>query len=181
MLNYWETFMKTYTITVTGIVGVSYWLPLDPAEAPRDAIARLSDEDPERLADAMKNCACYQLENVERGLTFSDGDESGQLVWDYYLSLDQRGALEFNPPDAEGDPGMELRGDGLASRQYSFEADSLDDAITQFDALSADELNAPRWHVGAIDLEEEVLVRDEPYEADEDVLFEIAGHLDITL
>lgn len=173
--------MKTYTITVIGIVGVSYWLPLDPAEAPQDAIARLSNEDPESLADAMKNCACYQLENVERELTFCDGNESGQLVWDYYLSFEQRLALEFNPPDAEGDPGMELRGNGLASRNYSFEADSLDDAIRQFDALTAEELNAPCWHVGAIDLEEEVLVWDEPYEADEDVLFDIAGYLDITL
>jgi len=173
--------MKTYTITIIGTVGVSYWLPLDPAEAPKDAIVRIFGEDPETLAEKMKNCAAYELENVERELTFCDGSESGQLIWDYYLSFEQRLALEFNPPDAEGDPEIELRGGGLASRNYSFEADSLDDAIKKFDALTAEELNAARWHVGAIDLEEEVLVRDEPYEADEDTLFDIAGHLDITL
>lgn len=173
--------MKTYTITIIGTVGVSYWLPLDPAESHEDAIARVFGEDPESLADAMKKCAAYELENVERELTFCDGNESGQLIWDYYLSFEQRSALEFNPPAAEGDPGIELRGDGLATRQYSFQADSVDDALKQFDALTAEELNAPAWNVGAIDLEEEVLVWDEPYGVEEDVLFDIAGHLDITL
>lgn len=173
--------MKTYTITITGRVGVSYWLPLEPAEEPQSAIARVLGEDPRSLAEAMKNCAAYELENIERELIFCDGHESGQLVWNYYLSFDQRGALEFSSPQPEGDPGMELRGDGLASRDYSFEAGSLDDAIRQFDALTAKELNAPRWHVGAIDLEEELLVWDKPYEGDEMLLFDIAGHLDITL
>lgn len=173
--------MKNYTITIIGTFGVSYWLPLDPAEAPEDAIARVFGENPESLAERMKSCAAYDLQNIERELTFCDGSESGQLIWHYYLSFEQRLALEFCPPDAEGDPGIELTGDGLATRQYSFQADSLDDALKQFDALTAEELNAPAWNVGAIDLEEEVLVWDEPYEVDEDVLFDIAGHLDITL
>jgi len=56
-----------------------------------------------------------------------------------------------------------------------------DDALKQFDALTAEELNASAWNVGAIDLENEVLVWDEPYGVDEDVLFNIAGHLEITL
>ncbi|NIK06833.1 hypothetical protein FHY11_000299 [Xanthomonas arboricola] len=173
--------MKIYTISITGPVGVSYWLPLDPEVAPEAAITRLASDAPKNLADAMKQCAAYQLENVERELTFSDSNGSNQLVWDYCLSFEQRLALEFHSPDAVGDDGMELRGDGLASRHYSFEAESLDDAIKRFDALTVEELNAPRWNVWGIDLEEEVLVWDEPYEVDEEVISDIAAHLAITL
>ncbi|WP_068832931.1 hypothetical protein [Xanthomonas graminis] len=173
--------MKTYTITITGPIGVSYWLPLDPAEAPQNAIARLFGEDPKSLVKAMKNRAGYELENIERELIFSDGDKSNQLVSDYCLSFEQRLALEFHSPDADADPGLELRGNGLASRHYSFEAKSLDGAIKRFDALTVEELNAPRWNVWGIDLEEEVLVWDEPHEVDEEVLSDIATHLAITL
>lgn len=172
--------MKTYTITIIGPVGISYWVPLDPAEAPQDAIARLSAEDPKSLAEAMKKCAVYVLENVERELTFSDGDEHNQLVWDYYLSFEQRLALEFNAPDAVGEPGVELRADALASRHYPFEAESLDDAIAQFASLTAKELNVPHWEVWGIDLEAEVLVWNEPYEVDERWLVDMASHLEVS-
>lgn len=172
--------MKTYTITITGAVGISYWLPMDPAEAPKDAIGRLSAEDPKSLAEAMKKCAAYGLESVERELTFSDGDEHNQLVWDYYLSFEQRLALEFDAPDAVGGPGVELRADALASRHYPFEAESLDDAIAQFATLTGEELNVPHWEVWGIDLEAEVRMWDEPYEVDEGWLLDVASHLEVS-
>ncbi|WP_282243648.1 hypothetical protein [Stenotrophomonas sp. PS02300] len=173
--------MKTYTICVIGPVGISYWLPLDSEEAAPDAIARIFRDDPKNVAETMKKCAAYELENIERELTYSDGTESGQEVLHYCLSIDQRMALEFESTDAVGGSGIELRGDGLASRDYSFEAESLDDAIKQFDALTNEKLNAPRWDVGSIDLEGEVLVWDKPYGVDGDILFDIAGHLETTL
>lgn len=173
--------MKTYTICVIGPVGISYWLPLDPEEASQDAIARIFKDDPKNVAEAMKKCAAYELENIEREVTYSDGTKSCQEVLHYCLSMDQRMALAFESPDAVGGSGIELRGDGLASRDYCFEAESLDDAIKQFDALTNEELNAPRWDVGSIDLEGDVLVWGEPHGVDEDILFDIAGHLEITL
>jgi len=172
--------VKTYTITITGTVGISYCVPLDPAEAPQDAIARLAAKDPQSLAEAMKKCAAYGLENVERELTFSDGDEHNQLVRNYCLSFEQRLALAFNAPDAVGEPGVELRADALASRHYPFEAESLEDAIAQFASLTAEELNVPHWEIWGIDLEAEVLVWDEPYEVDEPWLLDVVSHLEVS-
>lgn len=173
--------MKTYTITITGTVGISYWIPIDAAQDPEEAIARVLSGSPEYIAETMKRCAAYELESIQRDLVFSDGNESNQLVWHYCLSWDQRSMLEFESPDAVGDDGIELTADALATRHYTFKAKSLDDALNQFSALTAEQLNEPRWTIGAMDLEPEVLVWGKPYEVDEDVLFDIAGYLEITL
>ncbi|WP_227662523.1 hypothetical protein, partial [Klebsiella pneumoniae] len=78
-----------------------------------------------------------------------------------------------------------LTATGLASRRYTFEAESWEDALSQFHGLSTEELNAPTWSIWGIDLDVDVslvvgaLV--EGGEADEDALEDIAMHLDVQL
>ena len=49
-----------------------------------------------------------------------------------------------------------LTATGLASRRYTFEAESWEDALSQFHGLSTEELNAPTWSIWGIDLDVDV-------------------------
>lgn len=186
---------QRYTISVTGPVWVDYSIATD-ATCVSDAINHLESLDPEIAAQRLIESSAYSLERIEREVYGGVGNAVYDAIPNYVFN--RAGEMKFGSEEEEGHDGVAgpaaqvlppqrvlLTGTGLASRRYTFEAESWEDALSQFDRLSTEELNARTWSIWGIDLEANVSLvaaaSVEEGEADEDALGNIAMHLDVQL
>ena len=185
---------QRYTISVTGPVWVDYSVAMD-VTCVSDAINHLESLDPEIAAQWLIESSAYSLERIEHEVCGGVGDAVYEAIPDYVFN--RAGEMEFGSDEEDDHDGVAdpvapalpqrllLTAPGLASRRYTFEAESWEDALSQFHGLSTEELNAPTWSIWGIDLDVDVslvvgaLV--EGGEADEDALEDIAMHLDVQL
>lgn len=186
---------QRYTISVTGPVWVDYSIATN-ARCVSDAIDHLESLDPEITAQRLIASSAYSLEGIDCEVYGGVGDAVYDAIPNYVFH--RAGEMDFGSHEADDRDGVAdpaapvlppqrllLTGTGLASRRYTFEAESWEDALRQFHGLSTEELNAPTWSIWGIDLEANVslvtVASVEDGEADEDALGNIAVHLDVQL
>lgn len=184
---------QRYTISVTGPVRVDYSVATD-ATCVSDAIDQLESLEPEIAGQWLIEASAYSLEGIEREVCGGVEDAVYDVIPNYVFT--RAGDMEFGSDEVDDQDAapwsaepvlpphrLLLTGLGLASRRYSFEAESWADALSQFHGLTTEELNAPPWSIWGIDLDAEVSfvagASVEGGEADEDALEDIAMHLDV--